>query len=54
MRAIHDLHYATPPKDWEDYRWRLQVIAELGVGRAMRKHQAAEDAAFARAADALT
>lgn len=53
MKAIHDRHYATPPADWEEYRWRLQLLAEERVGSGMRDAARAEDAAFGRAMGAL-
>jgi hypothetical protein len=48
--AIHDAHYATPPPDWPSLLYRLQYLAEMGVGRRVRQAQAQEDAAFAAAA----
>lgn len=47
--AIHDFYYASPPKTYTELRWRLQVIAELGVGRLLRREQMAEDEKFREA-----
>lgn len=46
MKAIHDRYYATPPSDWSEYRWRLQMLSEEHVGSAVRRGGAAEDAAW--------
>ena len=53
MKAVHDRYYATPPADWTEYRWRLQLLSEERVGVASRQHGHREDAAWAAAADAL-
>lgn len=44
--AIHDFYYATRPDTFSDLRWRMQVIAELGVGRLLRREQQSEDEAY--------
>ena len=49
MKAIHDRHYATPPASYDEYRWRLQLLAEETVGRRVREAEHAEDAAWAAA-----
>lgn len=41
--AIHDHFYSTKPATVTDLRWRLQVLAELGVGRLLRKELKRED-----------
>lgn len=46
--AIHDHFYATPPKTLTDLRWRLQVLAEVGVGRLVRRELMREEEAAAR------
>lgn len=51
--AIHDLAYATKPATVTELRWRLQVIAEIGVGRAQRRELSHEDAAAAEMARIL-
>jgi hypothetical protein len=45
IEAILDLHYpdGRHRDDFEVARWRLQLIAELGVGRLVRQQQAGED-----------
>lgn len=53
MKAIHDRYYATPPGSYDEYRWRLQLLAEETVGKRLRDAGRAEDAAFAAAAAAL-
>ena len=53
MRAVHDRYYATPPADHEAYRWRLQLLAEETVGKAVRRQGHQEDAAWAAAAEKL-
>ena len=39
------MYYATAPATINELRWRLQVIAELGVGRLLRREQQTEDEA---------
>lgn len=39
------MYYATPPASFTELRWRLQVIAELGVGRLLRREQQSEQEA---------
>ena len=53
MKAVHDRHYATPPADHDEYRWRLQLLAEETVGKAVRGQARQEDAAWAAATDRL-
>jgi hypothetical protein len=53
VRAVHDRHYATPPDSYDAYRWRLQLLAEETVGKAVRGQARQEDAAWAAAADSL-
>jgi hypothetical protein len=50
LMAIHDHFYSTPPKSVTDLRWRLQVLAEIGVGRLVRRELSQEDAAAAEMA----
>ena len=47
--AIHDAHYATEPEDWIAFMARLQYLSEMRVGKLVRREQAREDAAFAKA-----
>jgi hypothetical protein len=54
VRAIHDAHYATPPRDFFAYRHRLQYIAEMTVGARQRQSVREEDAAVARAQEAAS
>ena len=53
MKAVHDRYYATPPADWVEYRWRLQLLAEERVGVAVRRSAQQEDAAWNAVSDAL-
>ena len=53
MKAIHDRHFATPPADFEEYRWRLLLLAEETVGVRVRGVARQEDAAWAAAQNAL-
>jgi hypothetical protein len=53
VKAVHDRYYATPPATYDEYRWRLQLLAEETVGKRVRAAVRAEDAAFAAAAEAL-
>jgi len=53
VKAVHDRHFANPPADWAEYRWRLQLLAEESIGSSLRRHARAEDAAFTAAADVL-
>lgn len=48
MKAIHDREYATPPETFMEYRWRIQYLAELGVGRLLRSMKSDEEAAYDR------
>lgn len=43
LRVIHDREYATPPRSFREYRLRIQYLAELGVGRLIRKQKSHED-----------
>lgn len=43
--AIHDREYSSRPATFAEFRWRLQYLAELGVGRLLRADRAAEDQA---------
>jgi hypothetical protein len=45
VKAIHDMYYATQPASFTELLWRLQVIAELGVGRLLRREQQSEQEA---------
>lgn len=49
MKAIHDREYPTPAASFTEFRWRLQYLAELGLGRLLRREQQSEDEAFADA-----
>jgi hypothetical protein len=40
--VIHDREFATPPEDFRDFLWRIQYLAELGVGRLLRQEQRSE------------
>jgi hypothetical protein len=53
VKAVHDRYYATPPASFDEYRWRLQLIAEETVGRPARQQQAQEDAAWTAAQEML-
>lgn len=53
MKAVHDRYYATPPADFEEYRWRLQLLAEETVGKALRTKAREEDAAWVAASAVL-
>lgn len=53
MKAVHDRYYATPPASYDEYRWRLLLLAEETVGRRVRDAGRAEDAAFAAAMEAI-
>lgn len=53
MKAIHDRYFATPPSSFEEYRWRLLLLAEERVGVRVRERGRAEDAAWAAAGDAI-
>ena len=53
MKAVHDRHYATQPGSHDEYRWRLQLLAEETVGKGLRRAARAEDAAFAAAGESL-
>jgi len=48
--AIHDAYFSTEPEDWVAFMARLQYLAEIHVGSAMRRSQAEEDAAFSKVA----
>lgn len=50
--AIHDLHYATRPQDFDELRYRLQLLAEQKMGTALRRQAAIEDAKVAKAREA--
>lgn len=41
------MYYATPAASFNEFRWRMQVIAELGVGRLLRREQQTENEAYA-------
>jgi hypothetical protein len=45
--AIHDREYSSRPQTFEEFRWRLQYLAELGVGRLIRREQQHESEVFA-------
>lgn len=47
--AIHDREFASRPATFDEFRWRLQYLAELGVGRLVRRVQREEDAEFSEA-----
>lgn len=49
MKAVHDRYYATPPASLDEYRWRLQLLAEETVGVRLRKAERDEDAAWVAA-----
>lgn len=51
--AIHDRHYASRPDTFEQYRWRLQLLAEESVGGRVREAARAEDRAWAAAAGGM-
>ena len=53
MKAIHDFYFATEPETFTELRWRMQVIAELGVGRLLRREQQSEDEAYRKALEGL-
>jgi hypothetical protein len=50
VEALLDYHYpdGRHRDDYGTARWRLQLLAELGVGRKLREAQAREDAAVAQ------
>lgn len=50
--AIHDAAYATPPQTWQQFKWRLQHLAEERLGVAKRSAAVAEEEAVRRMNDA--
>lgn len=53
MKAVHDRYFATPPASYDEYRWRLLLLAEETVGTRVRDEGRREDAAWAAAESAL-
>ncbi len=47
--VIHDREYATPPRTWHDFQLRILYLAELGIGRLIRRHEQSEDEQFQEA-----
>lgn len=46
--AIHDHEFPTRPATYDEFRWRVQYLAELGIGRLLRReHQSEQEAADA-------
>lgn len=54
IKAVHDHEYATPPRTWDELRWRMQWIAERRLGRLLRAEQMREDMAMGAARQALS
>lgn len=53
LKAIHDREFATPAATFDEFRWRIQYLAELGIGRLLRSEMTREEAIAAAMGEKL-
>jgi hypothetical protein len=51
--VIHDRYFPTPPSDFDEFRWRLQLLTEERMGRRLRESLREEEAVGALMAERL-